>query len=150
LEWARIANPRYRVYTMHYRNLIMKTKLQKVDSFDKPGILAQFDSNTNTILYKDDVTAYIMLHESFHAEEMFKIGFAKYNKGAVLKGVKEVDYTKENWLNLYRKEKYVYDRIVENAKKHSLNNEELYHAFIYLDIEVILKLEKRNIKIPKI
>ncbi|WP_445721348.1 hypothetical protein [Flavobacterium sp.] len=54
------------------KNLIKYgTKLKKADSFDKPGILAQFDSNT--ILYKDDVTEYIILHESFHAEKMSKI-----------------------------------------------------------------------------
>ncbi len=43
-------------------------------------------------------------------------------KGAALKGVKEADYTEENWLNLYRKEKYVYDRLIEDAKKYGLNN----------------------------
>ncbi|MCU0349920.1 MAG: hypothetical protein MUF43_03710 [Flavobacterium sp.] len=130
------------------------TKLEKVDSFENSNILAQFDSNTNTILYKDDVTEYIMLHESFHAEEMSKIGFAKYNKGAALKGVDKADYTKENWLNLYRKEKYVYDKLVENAKKYNLNPQELStppygHAFRYFDLEVVMQLELRNIPIPK-
>ncbi|RZJ63242.1 MAG: hypothetical protein EOO47_28725, partial [Flavobacterium sp.] len=36
------------------------TKLQKVTKFDNPNIMAQFDPNTNTILYKDDVTEYFM------------------------------------------------------------------------------------------
>ena len=46
------------------------TKLEKVDSFDNPDVLAQFDPNTKSIKYKDDVTEYIMAHESYHAEEM--------------------------------------------------------------------------------
>jgi hypothetical protein len=95
-----------------------------------------------------------MLHESFHAEEFSKLGYTKYNEGGALRGVKEVDYTTENWLNLYRKEKYVYDRLVENAKKFNLNSQELAtpplgHAFQYLD-SIIIQLELRNIPIPKI
>jgi hypothetical protein len=138
------------------KNLLKKygTKLEKVDDFNNPEILAQFDSNSNTIRYKDDVTEYIMAHESFHAEEMNKLGFAKYNEGAALKGVKKADYTTENWLNLYRKEKYVYDKLIENAKKYNLNSQELAtppfgHAFRYFDYEVVLQLESRNIPIPK-
>ena len=129
------------------------TKLEKVDSFNKPGILAQFDSNTNTIRYKDDVTEYIIAHESYHAEEMHKIGFKKYNEGAALSGVDKADYTTENWLNLYRKEKYVYDRLVENAKLHKLNSQELStppygHAFWYFD-SIVIELEIKKIPIPK-
>jgi len=126
------------------------TNLEKVDNFDNPNILAQFDPNTNTIRYKDDVTEYFMAHESFHAEEMHQIGFDSYVKDAPLRGVKETDYTNQNWIRLYNREKYVYDQLIKNAKKYNLNNEELYHAFIYLDLEVVLKMEKRNIKIPKI
>ncbi len=58
------------------------TNLQKVDTFNNPNILAQFDPNTNVIKYKDDVTEYFMLHESFHAEEFKKIGFNEYVKNA--------------------------------------------------------------------
>lgn len=72
---------------------------------------------------------------------------------APLKGVKEADYTIENWLNIYRKEKYVYDRLVENAKKYNFNAQEVDtppfgHAFQYFD-NIVLKLEKRNIPIPE-
>ncbi|WP_276975650.1 zincin-like metallopeptidase toxin domain-containing protein [Flavobacterium filum] len=126
------------------------TKLEKVDNFDNPKILAQFDPNTNTIKYKDDVTEYFMAHESFHAEEFKKIGFDEYVKDAPLRGVKEVEYTTENWIRLYKREKYVYDRLVVNEKKYVLNNEELNHAFYYFDGKVVLELEKRNIKIPKL
>ncbi|MCO6174714.1 hypothetical protein NHF50_06615 [Flavobacterium sp. NRK F10] len=123
------------------------TNLEKVDRFDNSNVLAQFDPNTNTIRYKDDVTEYFMAHESFHAEEMNKIGFDAYVKDAPLRNVDPKDYTKENWLRFYRREKYVYDKIIENLKKHSLNNEELAHNFFNLDY-YILKLEKLNIKIP--
>jgi len=38
---------------------------------------------------------------------------------------------------------------VKNAKSFNLNDEELYHAFIYFDAEYVLQLEIRKIKIPK-
>lgn len=110
--------------------------------------MAQFDPNTNTIKYKDDVTEYIISHESFHAEEMHKIGFNQYVKDAALLGTKEVDYTVKNWIRLYKREKYVYDQLIKNAEKLNLNSQEKYHAFIYFDLEVVIKLEKRNIQIP--
>ena len=126
------------------------TKLEKVESFDNPNVLAQFDPNTNTIRYKDEVTEYFMAHESFHAEEMKLIGFDEYVKNAPLRGVKEADYTIENWQRLYKREKYVYDNLIKNAKKYNLNNQELDHAFYYFDGKILLELEIRNIKIPKI
>lgn len=62
---------------------------------------------------------------------MYKIGFNKYVKDAPL----------------------VYDRLVQNAKKFNLNENEVSnppfgHAFQYLD-SIILKMEKKNISIPK-
>ena len=126
------------------------TKLEKVESFDNPNVLAQFDPNTNTIRYKDEVTEYFMAHESFHAEEMKLIGFDEYVKNAPLRGVKEADYTIENWQRLYKREKYVYDNLIKNVKKYNLNNQELDHAFYYFDGKILLELEIRNIKIPKI
>ncbi|WP_294332688.1 zincin-like metallopeptidase toxin domain-containing protein [uncultured Chryseobacterium sp.] len=139
-----------------WAKLVMKkygTKLLKVDKFDKPDILAAFDPNTNTIKYTDDVTEYLMAHEHYHAEEMHKIGFDKYVKDAPLAHVKEVDYTAKNWQSIYKREKYVYDRLVQNAKKFNLNKNEVSnppfgHAFQYLD-GIILKMEKKNISIPK-
>ena len=84
-----------------------------------------------------------------HAEEMSKIGFQAYVKDAPLAGVVEDDYTMENWIRLYKREKYVYDQLMKNAKSFNLTDEELYHAFIYFDAEYMLQLEIRNIKIPK-
>ncbi|OVE53938.1 hypothetical protein [Chryseobacterium mucoviscidosis] len=141
-DWAKILKKKF------------GTKLQKVESFDKPHILALFDPNTNTIKYKDNVTEYFMLHESFHAEEMHLISFDEYVKHAPLKDTKEDDYTVENWQHIYKREKYVYDKLVENAKKFNLNEQELStppfgHAFQYFDGQIVLKLEKRNIPIPK-
>jgi hypothetical protein len=72
------------------------TTLEKVESFENPRVLAQFDASSNTIRYKDEVTEYFMAHESFHAEEMKLIGFNEYVKGAPLRGAKEADYTVEN------------------------------------------------------
>jgi len=88
-----------------------------------------------------------MAHEHFHAEEMFKIGFDEYVKDAPLRGVKEIDYTTDNWKRLYKREKYVYDQLVKNAKKFNLNNEELRYNFFNLDFYQY-HLEQRNLKIP--
>ncbi len=66
-----------------WAKLVMKkygTKLLKVDKFDDPDVLAQFDPNTNTIKYTDEVTEYFMTHESFHAQEIDEIGFLKYTE----------------------------------------------------------------------
>ena len=97
----------------------------------------------------DNVTEYLMVHEHYHAEEMSKIGFKKYVKDASYAGTDKADYTAKNWINQYKREKYVYDQLVKNAKKFNLNADELYHAFIYLDYDYIYQLEIRNIKIPK-
>jgi hypothetical protein len=135
-DWAKLLKKKY------------GTKLQKVDKFENPKVLAAFDGNTNTIKYTDNVTDYILAHESFHAEHMSKIGKEAYFKGAPLKGVEEAAYTTENWLNVYMKEKYVYDKLVENADKLGLNSQENWHTWAYIK-EIEFKLIERNIKVPK-
>jgi hypothetical protein len=94
-----------------------------------------------------------MAHEQYHTEEIYKIGFDKYVKDAPLAHVKEGDYTAKNWQSIIKEKKYVYDRLVQNAKKFNLNENEISnppfgHAFQYLD-GIILKMEKKNISIPK-
>jgi len=122
-----------------------KAKLEKVDSFSDPDVLAQFDPNTNTIKYKEGVTEYIMSHEHFHAEEMHEIGFKKYVKDASLKGTKFPDeYTDVSLTRSYKREKYVHDQII---KKGGFNNQEMQHNFFNLDFYAY-HLEKRNIAIP--
>jgi len=131
--------------------LLMKkygTKLLKVDKFDEPDILAAFDPNTNTIKYTDDVTEYLMAHEHYHAEEMYKISFNKYVKDAPLAGTNKADYTSKNWQHIYKREKYVYDQINKNAKTFDLNGQELWHSWAYIE-EVKYTLTELNIKIPK-
>ncbi|AXG73001.1 hypothetical protein DVK85_01620 [Flavobacterium arcticum] len=135
-DWAVFLKKKYR------------TNLQRVDSFDDPKVLAQFDPNTNTIKYKDDVTEYFMAHESFHAEEMYKLGFDEFVKDAALLGVRMEDYTPENWIRVYKREKYVYDKLIENSEKYNLNQEEMFHAFRYFDY-IMYQLERRNIPISK-
>lgn len=125
------------------------TSLKKVDEFNDPNVLAQFDPNTNTILYRENVTEYLMAHEHYHAEEMYIIGFDAYVKDGHILGT---EITIPNQIREYKREKYVYERLQENAKKYNLNNEELFDSFIYFDIlkarlEIILK--KNNIPFPK-
>ncbi|HEX8574723.1 MAG TPA: zincin-like metallopeptidase toxin domain-containing protein [Flavobacterium sp.] len=124
------------------------TKLKKVDSFSSRNILAQFDPSTNTILYKDDVTEYFIAHEHFHAEEMHKIGFDNYVKDAPLKGIEELDYTNENLIRRYKREKYVYDKLKTNANKYNLNSQERWHVEAYF-YEIEQSLIEKSIKIPK-
>lgn len=134
-----------------WAKLVMKkygTKLLKVDKFDNSNVLAQFDPNTNTIKYMDDVTEYLMAHEHYHAEEMSKIGFPEYVKDAPLAGVKEEDYTVKNWIRHYKREKYVYDQINKNAKIFNLNGQEIWHSWAYIE-EIKFTLTELEIKIPK-
>ena len=84
-----------------------------------------------------------MSHESFHAREMYELGFVEYVKDAPLKGTNISDYTDENWIRFYKREKYVHDYII---KKAGFNNKELFHNFINLDYYLI-QLEKRGINI---
>lgn len=140
-DWAKILKKKF------------GTKLERVESFDNPTVLAAFDPNTNTIKYIDDVTEYLMTHESFHAEEMFKIGFKEYTKNA---HIKDTPWTIENRIHEYMREKYVYERLVQHSKKHKFNPEELStppfgHAYQYFDtlkfkLEILLK--ENNIPFP--
>lgn len=134
-----------------WAKLLMKkygTKLLKVDKFDNPNVLAQFDPNTNTIKYMDDVTEYLMAHEHYHADEMSKIGFTEYVKDAPIAGTDEVDYTVKNWIRHYKREKYVYDQINKNAKIFTLNGQEIWHSWAYIE-EIKYTLTELKIKIPK-
>lgn len=140
-DWAKILKKKF------------GTKLERVEKFDDQTVLASFNPNTNTIKYTDNVTEYFMIHEHYHAEEMFKIGFKNFTKNAHIEGT---PWTIENRINQYMREKYVYERLIENAKKHKFNPEELNtppfgHAFQYFDglkykLEVLLK--KNNIPFP--
>ena len=114
------------------------TKLKKVDSFDNPKDIARFNPNTNTIEFKDDITNYIMFHESMHAEEFFKLGFSKYVENAHIIGT---PWTPKNRIHNYFREKYVYEKIQEHTKIQKFNSEELFHSFIYFDTTKA-KLEK--------
>lgn len=89
-----------------------------------------------------------MAHESFHAEEFKKIGFDEYVKDAPLRGVKELEYTKENLIRRYYREKYVFDSLIKNSKNFGLNNQEIWHAKAYF-YEIEMSLIEKNIKIPK-
>ena len=79
-----------------------------------------------------------------------KNGFTGFIKDAPFAHIKTEDYTNENWIRLYKREKYVYDQINKNVKKFNLNNQELSHAFYYFDGKIVIELKKRNIKMPKI
>jgi hypothetical protein len=128
------------------------TALKKVDSFDEPTVLAQFDARTNTIHYKEDVTEYIMAHESFHAEEFKKIGYHEYVKDAPIKKdgvpIEEKDLTIKNLIRRYKRERYVYNRLKMEANKFNLNGQERWHIEAYF-YEIELSLVEKNIKIPK-
>jgi len=87
-----------------------------------------------------------MAHESFHAEEMYILGFDKFVKNGALKGRKFEDYTSENLIRAYEREKYVHDRIIETSEKFEFNDEELTHNFYNLDWYK-WHLEMRNINL---
>ena len=90
-----------------------------------------------------------MAHESFHAEEMYIIKFDEYVKDCTIGNLRfPDDYTDANLIRLYKREKYVFDRIIKNKKKFNLNDNESRHNFYNLDFYQY-HLEERKIKIPK-
>ncbi len=121
------------------------TKLELVEDFGHPSILAQFDATTNTIRHKKDVTKYFLFHETMHADECFSIGKLKYLEDVHIKGTPITD---ANLLRTYKREKYVHDKIVEQAKEQGFNREELLHNWRYFDTH-LYNLEMNNISIPK-
>ncbi|MDH4471416.1 MAG: zincin-like metallopeptidase toxin domain-containing protein [Fluviicola sp.] len=83
--------------------------------------LAFFDAKAvpPIVWYRDNPTNYILQHEYYHVEEFFKIGKKEYLKG--------VDGTiEERFHNTIMREKYVYQKILEN--KHLFSDAELRHA----------------------
>ena len=135
-DWAKILKKKF------------GTNLERVEKFENPHTLAQFDPNTNTIKYKEDVTEYFMTHESFHAEEMHLIGFDEYVKNG---HIKDTEFTISNQIREYEREKFVYDKFLKNKKKLTLTNEEKNHAYWYFDVlaaKLELALKKLNIKYP--
>jgi hypothetical protein len=121
------------------------TKLELVDDFGDPSILAQFDAVTNTIRHKKDVTKYLLFHETMHAEECFTLGKVKYLEDA---HIVNTPITDENLLRTYKREKYVYDKIKLHAKEQGFIFDEIDHAELYIEW-IELKLKTRGISIPK-
>ncbi len=121
------------------------TKLELVEDFGHPSILAQFDATTNTIRHKKDVTKYFLFHETMHADECFSLGKSKYLEDAQVVGTLQTD---ANAIRSYKREKYVYEKIKKHAKEQKFNSKELFHNEIHFDIYTI-ELEKRKIKIPQ-
>ncbi len=106
---------------------------------EKDDVLAYFEAGTPppTIWYREGITEYIAYHEFFHAEEFYKIG-----KKEFLKGVNGTD--EQYLLNELFREKYVYEKILENAEKFS--EKELKHAKDYY-LTFLIKLNENNIEI---
>jgi chorismate mutase len=49
---------------------------------------------------------------------------------------------------MYKREKYVYDKLIKNAKKYNLNGQEIWHSWAYIE-EIKFSLIELNITIPK-
>ena len=91
---------------------------------DEENSLAFFDAGKipPIIWYREGATEYIVSHEFYHLEEFEKIG-----KEAFLKGVN--GNLEEILLNELYREKYVYERILDNSDKFTFT--ELKHAKDY-------------------
>lgn len=92
--------------------------------------LAFFDAEAipPIVWYRDNPTNYILQHEYWHVEEFITIGKKEYLKG--VNGTIE-----ERFHNTIMREKYVYQKILEN--KHLFSKGELIHADWYYTQEVI-------------
>lgn len=109
---------------------------------DEIGSLAFFDAEAipPIVWYRDNPTNYILQHEYWHVEEFFKIGKKEYLKG--------VDGTiEERFHNTIMREKYVYQKVLEN--KHLFSKSELIHPDWYYSQEIIKAANKGVETLPE-
>ncbi len=88
-----------------------------------------------------------MTHEHFHAEEMYKIKFDEYVKDAPIKGTEfPDDFTNENLLRSYKRELYVYEKMMKIADQRKFTQFEMINISYNVDLYILL-LRKRGINI---
>lgn len=107
------------------------------------GNQAGFDPFTGNIYVQKGLTEYEIFHEFQHLEEYIKLGKNEY-----LKGIKRISGSlEEDLIRTYKREKYVFDKIMGNKNK--FNKAQLDDAQDYID-RIIKKCSKAGIDITKI
>ncbi len=118
LAWERkfklLAGVNFRLKSASHNRAVLKY-------MEKEKSLAFFEADTKPpiVWYKDTPTNYILQHEYYHVEEFIIIKPKEYLKG--VNGTIE-----ERFHNTIMREKYVYQKILEN--KHLFSDAELRHA----------------------
>ena len=107
------------------------------------GNRAGFNPFSTELFLQIGMTQYEIFHEFKHLEEFIKIGKEEY-----IKGMKAIGGSLEaNIIRTYKRERYVYDAIIENA--HLFNKAEIAHATDYIDY-IILELSSKGINHTKL
>lgn len=121
LAWERkfklLAGVNFRLKSASLNKRVLK-------DMDEIGSLAFFDAEAipPIVWYRENPTNYILQHEYWHVEEFIKIGRKEYLKG--------VNGTTKEWHhNTILREKYVYQKVLEN--KHLFSEAELESAKWY-------------------
>ncbi|WP_153397044.1 hypothetical protein [Chryseobacterium vaccae] len=100
---------------------------------EKNNIAAYFDAHEipPVIWYKEGSSNYVIAHEYYHLEEFCKIGKKAFTK-------KDFGTLKEALVNNILREKYVAERLLENAEILNLSLSELKHIKLYYQEKIIL------------
>jgi len=99
---------------------------------EKHKIAAYFDAHEipPIIWYREGSSNYVITHEYYHLEEFCKIGKKDFIKG-------DLGTLKEWHINNILREKYVAERLLENAEVLNLSSNELQHVKLYYQKKII-------------
>ncbi len=109
---------------------------------EKNKVAAYFDAHEipPVIWYKEGSSNYVIAHEYYHLEEYCKIGREAFIKG-------DLGTLKEAYVNNILREKYVVERLLENAEELNLSQNELSHIKQYYQIDIIVEAVKNGVEI---
>lgn len=107
-----------------------------------PNVAAYFDSTQipPTIFYKEGVSNFVLEHEFYHAEEFTKIGKENFLEGEIGSFVTPLTRMK----NTILREKYVVEKIFENASK--FTKAELEYTKWYYR-QIVIKATEKGVEI---
>lgn len=108
---------------------------------EKKNVAAYFDAREipPIIWYREGSSNYVIAHEYYHMEEYCKIGKNAFTKG-------DLGTLQEFLTNNILREKYVAERLLENAEKLNLSQNELRHIKEYFN-EILYKAKEEGVEI---
>lgn len=137
LEWEK----RIKIISKNKCRFKVANKNKRILKYmEENEVLAYFDGNEvpPIIWYKEGATKYVIMHEYYHLEEFMKIGKKEFLRGVF-------GNEKEWHINNILREKYVYERILENAVEFS--QAELKNAARYYINEILKPAVEAGVEI---